>query len=102
MVHVFSSGNSGQLQQTTGTYQNMSFAKLTGNFKQAKNVLVVNAVDPTLLINALNSRGPAFDGRIKPELTAFGQNGTSESAAVASGVSALIQEKYFSASSQIP
>jgi hypothetical protein len=95
LLHVFSSGNSGQLQPTTGTYQGMSFANLTGNFKQAKNVLVVNAVDTTLLINVLNSRGPAFDGRVKPELAAFGQGGTSEAAALVSGIGALVQEKYF-------
>lgn len=102
LVHVFSSGNSGQLQPTTGTYQSMSFANLTGNFKQAKNVLVVNAVDTTLLINALNSRGPAFDGRVKPELVAFGQGGTSEASALVSGTCSLVQQKYFDTYGQQP
>ena len=102
LLHVFSSGNSGTLKPTDGTYQNMTFANLTGNFKQSKNVLVVNAVDTTLLINTLNSRGPAFDGRLKPELTTFGQSGTSEAAALATGISALVQEKYTGTNNQLP
>jgi hypothetical protein len=94
LLHVFSAGNSGKLKPTSGTYSNMELANLTGNFKQAKNVVVVNAVDTTLTVNARNSRGPAFDGRLKPELTAFGQDGTSDAAAVVSGVSLLLQEKH--------
>ncbi|GHM99055.1 hypothetical protein WSM22_05450 [Cytophagales bacterium WSM2-2] len=102
LLHVFSAGNSGQLQPTTGTYANMTFANLTGNFKQAKNVLVVNAVDSTLIVNTLNSRGPAFDGRLKPELTTYGQGGTSEASALVSGVSALVYEKYFKSKGETP
>jgi len=94
LLHVFSAGNSGKLKPSSGTYMNMLAANLTGNFKQAKNVLVVNAVDTTLSVNTLNSRGPAFDGRLKPELTAYGQDGTSDAAALVSGLSLLIQEKH--------
>jgi hypothetical protein len=95
MLHVFSVGNSGQLQPPSGAYQGLSFATLTGNFKQAKNVLVINAVDTALTINQLNSRGPAFDGRLKPELTAYGQGGTSEATALVTGVCSLLQQNYF-------
>ena len=94
LVHVFSAGNMGGSKPASGTYQNMNFANLSGNFKQAKNVLVVNAVDTTLTISSFNSRGPAFDGRLKPELTAFGQGGTSDAAALVSGITSLVQEKY--------
>jgi len=94
LLHVFSAGNSGKLKPPSGTYVNMEFATLTGNFKQAKNVLVVNAVDTTLNVSALNSRGPAYDGRLKPELTAYGQDGTSDAAAIVSGISLLLQEKH--------
>lgn len=94
LLHVFSAGNSGKLKPSSGTYTNMEFANLSGNFKQAKNVLVVNAVDTTLTVNSRNSRGPAFDGRLKPELTAFGQDGTSDAAAVVSGISLLLQQKH--------
>ena len=102
LLHVFSAGNSGKLKPSTGIYQNIEFANLTGNFKQAKNVLVVTAVDTALSINPLNSRGPAFDGRIKPELTAYGQGGTSEAAALVSGISALIQQKYRAQNQELP
>ncbi len=101
LLHVFSAGNLGKSLPTAGTYQNMYFANLSGNFKQAKNVLVVNAVDSTLSLNELNSRGPAFDGRIKPELTAYGQGGTSEAAALVSGIGTLVQEKYASMNSTL-
>ncbi|MBI3218479.1 MAG: S8 family peptidase [Bacteroidetes bacterium] len=102
LLHIFSAGNNGKSQPATGTYQNLSYANITGNFKQAKNVLVINAVDSTLALNALNSRGPAYDGRIKPELTAFGQGGTSDAAAIVSGVSALVHEKYKQENGQLP
>jgi hypothetical protein len=102
LTHVFSVGNLGNSKPTSGTYQNLNFANLSGNFKQAKNVLLVNAVDTTLTINTVNSRGPAFDGRLKPELTAFGQGGTSESAALVSGISLLVQEKFENINLAIP
>ncbi|HEV8514260.1 MAG TPA: S8 family peptidase [Cyclobacteriaceae bacterium] len=102
LLHIFSVGNLGTSSPTTGIYQNMPFANLSGNFKQAKNVLIVNAVDSTLKLNALNSRGPAFDGRVKPELTAYGQGGTSEAAALVSGISALLQEQYQSINNTTP
>ena len=102
LLHIFSAGNLGTSLPTMGTYQNLDFANLSGNFKQAKNVLVVNAVDSTLSLNELNSRGPAFDGRVKPELTAYGQGGTSEAAALVSGIGTLVQEHYASMKSTLP
>jgi hypothetical protein len=102
MLHVFSAGNLGAIRPSSGAYQNLPFANLSGTFKQAKNTLVVNAVDSTLEINALNSRGPAYDGRLKPELTAYGQGGTSEAAALASGSATLVQENYYSHELEYP
>jgi hypothetical protein len=95
LMHVFSVGNLGAQLPDHGAYNGMNLANLSGNFKQAKNPLVVNAVDTTLMVNAANSRGPAYDGRLKPELTAFGQNGTSDACALATGVAALLQEAYY-------
>lgn len=91
-VHVFSAGNIGTSKPTNGVYKNFDRANLSGNFKQAKNVLVVTAVDTTMKRNNLNSRGPAYDGRVKPELTAHGLEGTSDAAALASGMTALLRE----------
>ncbi|MBT1690093.1 S8 family serine peptidase [Dawidia soli] len=95
LMHVFSVGNLGAQSPDHGTYAGMEQANLSGNFKQAKNPLVINAVDTTYTVNAANSRGPAYDGRLKPELTAFGQDGTSDACALATGVTALLQDAYY-------
>ncbi len=102
LVHVFSVGNLGQSVPEDGAYKNLHQANLSGNFKQAKNVILVNAVDTSFVVNALNSRGPAYDGRLKPELTAFGQGGTSEAAALVTGISALVQNKYQQVNNELP
>ena len=102
LVHVFSVGNLGQSVPKEGVYKNLHQANLSGNFKQAKNVIVVNAVDTTFVVNTLNSRGPAYDGRLKPELTAFGQGGTSEAAAIVTGISALLQYTYQQVKNELP
>lgn len=102
LVHVFSSGNIGVAKPTTGTYKDLIFANLTGTFKQSKNVLVISAIDTALQVNPFNSRGPAYDGRLKPELTAYGPGGTSEAAAITSGMVTLLQEKYKLSHGTIP
>ena len=95
LLHVFSSGNSGNKTSTTGNYTGVEgFANLTGNFKMAKNILVVGAVDSFGNVASLSSKGPAYDGRIKPELVAFQKNGTSEAAALVSGTALLLQQYY--------
>lgn len=93
-VHVFSSGNFGSVRPTSGTYADLPYATLSGTFKQAKNVLLVNAVDSTYEVNIRNSIGPAYDGRLKPELTAYGAGGTSEATALVSGAAGMIMEYY--------
>lgn len=95
LLHVFSSGNSGNLASTSGIYTGIEgYANLTGNFKMAKNIITVGAVDSFGNVVPLSSAGPAYDGRIKPELTAFQYNGTSESAALVSGTCLLLQQYY--------
>ena len=95
LLHVFSSGNSGNKTSTSGNYTGIAgFANLTGNFKMAKNILVVGAVDSFGNVAPLSSSGPAYDGRIKPELVAFQKNGTSEAAALVSGTALLLQQYY--------
>jgi len=102
LLHVFSSGNIGTLKPTDGTYAGLAFANLTGTFKQAKNVLVVSAVDTSLYLSARASKGPAYDGRVKPELAAYGGRGTSDAAALVTGISALVQEAYKLREDDIP
>lgn len=95
ILHVFSSGNVGTTADSTGIYANISgYANLTGTFKQAKNVLVVGATDDSLHVPGISSRGPAYDGRVKPEVVAFGIDGSSGAAALTSGVTALLQSAY--------
>jgi hypothetical protein len=103
MLYVFSAGNSGNTVSTTGMYAGIAgYANLSGNMKMAKNILTVSATDKNGEINALNSSGPAYDGRVKPELTAFGSEGTSDAAALVSGVSLLIQQAYKGSHQQLP
>jgi hypothetical protein len=95
LQHVFSAGNSGTSTSTTGPYAGIpNFANITGNMKMAKNVLVVGAVDSAGKLAPLSSRGPAYDGRIKPELMAYGDDGSSGAAAIASGTCILLEQAF--------
>ena len=95
LLHVFSSGNSGTDISQAGNFAGIGgYANITGNFKMAKNVLVVGAVDSFGIVAPLSSRGPSYDGRMLPDLVAFQKNGTSESAALVSGTSVLLQQEY--------
>ncbi|MBO9728156.1 MAG: S8 family peptidase [Chitinophaga sp.] len=95
IVHVYSSGNIGNSAPADGRYQGIaSYANLSGNFKQAKNVIVAGGTDGIGSIMSLSSRGPAYDGRIKPDITAYGEDGTSGAAALTSGAAALLQDAW--------
>ncbi|HEY9116223.1 MAG TPA: S8 family serine peptidase [Roseivirga sp.] len=95
LLHVFSAGNAGLITPETGTYRGLgAFSNLTGGFKMAKNVLVVGAIDEQLELGLRSSKGPTNDGRVKPELVAYGEGGTSEAAALVSGTSLLLSQSY--------
>lgn len=95
LLHVFSSGNIGTQTPNAGLYSGLTgFANLSGTFKQAKNLLVIGGTDGENNVPATSSKGPAFDGRVKPELVAYGEDGTSGAAALVSGVGLLLQEHY--------
>lgn len=95
LLHVFSSGNAGDQTSTSGPYAGLpGVANLTGQFKLSKNTLSVGATDARGQVVALSSRGPAYDGRVKPELVAYGADGTSDAAALVSGSSLLVQQAY--------
>ncbi|MEO7265900.1 MAG: S8 family peptidase [Ferruginibacter sp.] len=103
LMNVFSSGNSGTLASTTGRYSGIAgFANLTGSFKMAKNIITVGATDSFSNVASLSSKGPAFDGRVKPELTAFGIDGSSGAAALVSGVSLILQQAYKQLNGTLP
>jgi hypothetical protein len=95
LLHVFSSGNVGTSASTDGPYKGLAgVANLTGQFKMSKNSLAVGASDGLGQVAALSSRGPAYDGRVKPELVAFGDAGSSDAAALGSGAALLVQQAY--------
>jgi hypothetical protein len=103
ILHVFSSGNEGGRTPTEGSYAGLAgVANLTGQFKVSKNTLAVGSSDRYGNVVAGSSRGPAHDGRVKPELLAFGDGGASESAAVVSGIAVLVQQAYKNKFNDLP
>ncbi|WP_235297611.1 S8 family serine peptidase [Portibacter marinus] len=92
LLHVFSSGNKGEENAIFSHYAQLEgYSNLTGTFKHAKNVLTVGAIDSFSNLIEVSSVGPAHDGRIKPELVAYGYKGTSDAAAITSGCAAVIR-----------
>jgi hypothetical protein len=95
LLQVFSAGNSGQQTSTVGPYANVpGFGNITGSFKMAKNIITVGHTDSFGVVLAPSSRGPAYDGRVKPELVAFALDGSSGAAAIVSGIAIDLQQAY--------
>lgn len=84
LTHCFSSGNSGL----------EGYKTITGNFKQSKNSILLGCIDQNEVIMPFSSKGPAYDGRIKPELVAFSTQGTSNSTALVTGIITLMKQHY--------
>lgn len=102
LLHVISSGNQG-LERGKGPYEGIpGYANLTGNFKMAKNILTIGAVDTVGNPMFFSSRGPAYDGRVKPELTAYSTAGSSNATALVSGLSVLLQQAYKEQQGSLP
>jgi subtilisin family serine protease len=106
LLHVFSTGNSG-----TGDFgydAGTGWGNITGGHKQGKNVIATANVFFDGSLVSSSSRGPASDGRIKPDIAANGENqnstdtnnqymsfgGTSGAAPGIAGVSAQLYEAY--------
>ncbi|GAB3826386.1 S8 family serine peptidase [Hymenobacter jeollabukensis] len=70
MLHVFSSGNEGASNCNYGA--GATWGNITGGHKVAKNVMTVGNLSYNDLLNSSSSRGPATDGRLKPEVCAVG------------------------------
>ncbi|MET0466155.1 MAG: S8 family peptidase [Chitinophagaceae bacterium] len=101
ILHVFSAGNQGRATAAEGRYAGIEgYGNLTGNFKSAKNVVTVGAVDNKGNIVAESSAGPLYDGRLAPQLIALGPNGTSDAAAMVSGTIAVLQQVYADSNQQ--
>lgn len=106
MMHVFSAGNSNN--SNCGYGAGNQWGNITGGHKQGKNVITTaNVFFDGALVNS-SSRGPAHDGRIKPDIAANGQNqistnpnngyqsfgGTSGAAPGIAGIAAQLYEAY--------
>lgn len=70
LMHVFSAGNSGTSNCGYGAGSN--WGNITGGHKSAKNVICVGNLTATDALNTSSSRGPATDGRIKPDICGVG------------------------------
>jgi len=95
LLHIFSIGNRGLEITPDGRYRNFTgFGTITGNFKQSKNSILVGAIDLNGNSQPFSSKGPAFDGRVKPEIVAYSNLGTSNANALVSGSSARLKAFY--------
>ncbi len=106
LMHVFSAGNSNG--ESCGYGAGDQWGNITGGHKVGKNVIAVGSTDYRGVISGFSSRGPAHDGRIKPDLTALGQahtttlpnnnynstSGTSFSAPLVAGVMGMLHQAY--------
>lgn len=72
MLHVFSAGNNGSSSCAVDYGAGLGWGNITGGHKQAKNVVTVGNVTTTDGLAPSSSRGPASDGRIKPDICAVG------------------------------
>ncbi len=71
LIHVFSAGNSNGSGSTAAGGQ---WFNITGGHKAGKNVIAVGNLTNEDVIASSSSRGPAEDGRIKPDISAVGTN----------------------------
>lgn len=70
MLHVFSAGNNGT--SDCGYGAGAGWGNVTGGHKQGKNVIAVANFTRTDALATSSSRGPASDGRVKPDIAAVG------------------------------
>ena len=106
LIHVFSAGNDGS--SDCGYGAGSGWGNVTGGHKQGKNVIATANLSQTSILASSSSRGPAADGRIKPDIGAKGTNvysteydntygtktGTSMSCPGISGVMAQLYHAY--------
>ncbi|MCD4683921.1 MAG: S8 family serine peptidase [Bacteroidales bacterium] len=70
LMHVFSAGNSGT--ENCGYGAGAGWGNVTGGHKIGKNVIATANLDYKDALSNSSSRGPAHDGRIKPDISAKG------------------------------
>ncbi|MBK7937076.1 MAG: S8 family serine peptidase [Lewinellaceae bacterium] len=111
LLHVFSAGNSNNISNCLSYGAGNQWGNITGGHKMAKNAIVAANVTADGIIVSNSSRGPAYDGRLKPDISANGNDqestdhnnayfifgGTSAAAPGIAGVLAQLTQAYQSA-----
>jgi PKD repeat protein len=106
LLHVFSAGNSNGSDCDYGAGD--QWGNITGGHKQGKNVIATANLNNNATLANSSSRGPAHDGRIKPDIAANGANhistdpdntyapfgGTSGAAPGIAGITAMLHHAY--------
>ncbi|MDG1776985.1 MAG: S8 family serine peptidase [Crocinitomicaceae bacterium] len=72
LIHVFSAGNSGT--SDCGYGAGSTWGNITGGHKSGKNVIAVGNLNSLDELRTSSSRGPATDGRIKPDICGVGSS----------------------------
>ncbi|MBS0030732.1 LamG-like jellyroll fold domain-containing protein [Chitinophaga sp. 22321] len=92
---VYSSGNVGDYTTLGGKYNGMAgWGNISGEAKNAKNILTISGTDYEDNFLDWTCKGPAYDGRIVPQLAIEGQGGTSFAAPKISGIFAILSQAY--------
>lgn len=103
IIHIFSAGNEGKQPSYFHESKNiLGFGNITGQIKSSKNTLCVGVSDEKGEVRSISSSGPTKDGRVKPEIIAYGANGSSESAALVSGVASILQQAFYERTGNFP
>jgi PKD repeat protein len=78
LEHMFSAGNAGSSDGGYGA--GAGWGNITGGYKASKSVITCGDLNSSGVLESTSSRGPARDGRIKPDICAngFGQLSTDE------------------------
>ena len=107
-LHVFSAGNNGNSPCSNAYIPGVPWGNITGGHKLAKNVVATANLTDFDIPASSSSKGPATDGRIKPDIAAvgtqvystgpdntyFNATGTSMAAPGAAGTLAVLYSAY--------
>ncbi|MCB0640809.1 MAG: S8 family serine peptidase, partial [Phaeodactylibacter sp.] len=106
LIHVFAAGNANP--NNCGYGAGNQWGNITGGHKQGKNVIAAANIYNNGTLVSSSSHGPAYDGRIKPDIAANGAEhistlpnnlywpfgGTSGASPGIAGITAMLHEAY--------